>query len=104
MKPLKLNSFYKFICFLLLVILIVSAVGFAADGWQVPPNTPDSGDVGDKTDDTDENKDGQTPSDDDKNTEDENVKKLEFEGSFSYKIFDNVAYINVDCQNYQMGN
>ncbi len=78
MKPLKLNSFYKFICFVLLVILIVSAVGFAADGWQVTPNTPDSGEVGDKTDDADENKDGQTPSEDDNdNTEDENDKSNE---------------------------
>lgn len=66
MKPLKLNSFYKFICFVLLVILIVSAVGFAADGWQIP-NTPDSGEIGNKTDDTDENKDGQVPSEDNNN-------------------------------------
>ena len=58
MKPLKLNSFHKFICFVLIVILTVAAVGFAADGWQTDTNQPDSGDVGQTDDEADENKDG----------------------------------------------
>lgn len=66
MKPLKLNSFHKFVCFVLIVILTISAVGFAVDGWQSDtPKEPDSGDVGENTDKTDENKDGNQNKNDD---------------------------------------
>lgn len=67
MKPLKLNSFHKFVCFVLILILVISVVGLAVDGWQSEqPTVPDSGDVGENTDNTDENKDGNPPT----NTED----------------------------------
>ena len=59
MKPLKLNSFHKLVCFVLIVILVISVVGFAVDGWQGDQSkVPDSGDVSENTDNTDENKDG----------------------------------------------
>ncbi len=58
MKHLKLNGFYKFLSLLLIAILVVSAVGFAASGRESTPTQPDSGDVGNIADETDENKDG----------------------------------------------
>ena len=57
MKPLKLNGFHKFVCFVLVSILVVLLLGFAVNGLQLDnTNLPDnSGDVGDKTDNIDEN-------------------------------------------------
>lgn len=64
MKSFKLNSLQRLVSFILIAVLLLCTVGFAAGGWQSPStNEPDSGDIGDKTDETDENKDGTTPPD-----------------------------------------
>ncbi len=55
MTPQKLTGFHKFVCFVLIAILVIFVLGFAANGWQASDKLPDSGDVGNKTDDTDEN-------------------------------------------------
>ena len=38
MNSFKLNTFQKFACFALVIILVICAVGFAADGWQINLN------------------------------------------------------------------
>lgn len=59
MKSSKTNSLQKLLSFLLIAILIICVIGFAASGWQAEnKNEPDSGNVGDTTDEPDENKDG----------------------------------------------
>ena len=55
MTPQKLTGFHKFVCFVLVAILVIFALGFVSNGWQANGKLPDSGDVGNKTDDTDEN-------------------------------------------------
>ena len=62
MKNLNLKGFYKFISLLLIAILVVSAVGFAASGRESATEKPGSGDGDTLVDNTDENKD-KTPSD-----------------------------------------
>ena len=39
MNSFKLNTFQKFACFALIIILVICAVGFAADGWQIDFNS-----------------------------------------------------------------
>ena len=59
MKSSKTNSLQRLLSFLLIAILLVCVIGFAASGWQAEPSDePDSGKVGDSTDNPDENKDG----------------------------------------------
>ena len=78
MKPLKLNSFHKFVCFVMIVILVISVVGLAVDGWQSEqPKQPDSGDVGENTDNTDENKDGPSSADDKETTDNKDNEATE---------------------------
>ena len=38
MNSFKLNNFQKFACFALIIIMVVCAVGFASDGWQIDLN------------------------------------------------------------------
>ena len=54
LTPQKLTGFHKFVCFVLIAILVILVLGFAVNGWQTDDNLPDSGDVGNRTDDTDE--------------------------------------------------
>lgn len=61
MKSFKMSSLQKLISFVLIAVLLICTVGFAADGWRSPDDEPDSGNVGDTTGEADENKDGQTP-------------------------------------------
>ena len=61
MKPFKLTSAHKIVAFLVVSVLIVSAITLAVDGWSDTPKEPDSSDVGDNTDQADENKDGIKP-------------------------------------------
>ncbi len=61
MKSLKMSSLQKLISFILIAVLLICTVGFAADGWQSPDDEPDSGNVGDTTGEADENTDGTTP-------------------------------------------
>lgn len=77
MKNLKLNGFYKFLSLLLIAILVVSAVGFAASGRESTPTQPDSGDVGNSADETDENKDGNDNNTNSKPDEDNNTTQDE---------------------------
>lgn len=59
MKSLKTNSLQRLLSFLLIAVLLVCVIGFAASGWQAEnKDEPDSGKVGDQTDKTDENTDG----------------------------------------------
>ena len=58
MKSSKLNSLNRLLSFLLIAVLLVCTVGFAAGGLQSVPNEPDSGENGIPTDKTDENTDG----------------------------------------------
>ena len=58
MEQLKLNGFSKFVAFLLIAVIIISVVVFAAKGNEAPQNQPESGKVGTLSDKTDENKDG----------------------------------------------
>ncbi len=63
MKMLKLNSLERLIAFVLITVLLLCVVGFAAGGRQsAPTNEPDSGEVGNNTDNTDENTDGNNQS------------------------------------------
>ena len=55
MTPQKLTGFHKFVCFVLIAILVILVIGFAVNGTKTDDNLPGSGDVGNKTDDTDEN-------------------------------------------------
>ncbi len=65
MKSLKLNGLQRLLSFVLIAVLLICVVGFAAGGWQAPPDEePDSGNVGNATDETDENKDGNNKQDD----------------------------------------
>ena len=66
MQSSKTNGFYKLVSFIVIAVLLLCLVGFAANGWQSPPNDePESGENGDTSDKTDENKDGEdTPSGD----------------------------------------
>jgi hypothetical protein len=76
MKSLKMNSLQRLVAFVLITVLLLCVVGFAAGGWQsAPDDEPDSGDVGNNTGETDENTDGnnentdnQNPTDDPDNT------------------------------------
>lgn len=61
MKSFKMNSLQKLISFILIAVLLICTVGFAADGWQSPDDEPDSGKVDNTTDNTDENTDGNIP-------------------------------------------
>lgn len=56
MTPQKLTGFHKFVCFVLVAIVVILIIGFVANGWQASENIPGSGDVGNSTDDTDDNK------------------------------------------------
>jgi hypothetical protein len=59
MKSFKMNGLNKLVSLILIAVVLICTVGFAAGGWQSDPNDePDSGEVGDNTDKTDENKDG----------------------------------------------
>ncbi len=61
MKSSKTNSLYRLLSFVLIAILLISVVSFAAAGWNKSPEPePDSGDInsGNKNDDADENTDG----------------------------------------------
>ena len=57
MTPQKLTGFHKFVCFVLIAILIILVIGFVANGWEANGNIPGSGDVGNSTDDTDNSND-----------------------------------------------
>ena len=71
MKSSKMNGLHRSVAFILIAILLICVIAFAANGWQSNTNDdPDSGNVGNKTDETDENTDGtndsngnQTPDD-----------------------------------------
>ena len=59
MKSLKTNSLQRLLSFLLIAVLLVCVIGFAASGWQSETkDEPDSGKVDDSIDKTDENTDG----------------------------------------------
>lgn len=61
MKSSKSNGLSRLIAFVMIAVLLICAIGFAANGWQSSPNDePDSGDVGGSADNTDENTDGNT--------------------------------------------
>lgn len=75
---MKSNSFKRLLSFLLIAVLIVCVIGFAASGWQTESkDEPDSGEVGDSTNKTDENTDGEneqtTPPTDSDNKQDVEV-------------------------------
>ncbi len=66
MKSFKMNNLQRLLSFILIAVLLICTVGFAANGWQSEPdNEPDSGNVDNNNDNTDENTDGnndqQTP-------------------------------------------
>ena len=61
MKSSKMNSLHRLLSFILIAILLICTVSFAAKGWQSTNDDPDSGEVGDSNDKTDENIDGSTP-------------------------------------------
>lgn len=58
MKSSNTGSINKFLSFLLIAILLIFVVGFAANGWQETLGKPENGENGDTTDNTDENIDG----------------------------------------------
>ena len=63
MKTTKKGAFNKFASFLLIAVLLICIVGFAASGWQSTQEIePDSGENGDLADKTDENTDGNNSS------------------------------------------
>lgn len=55
MTPQKLTGFHKFVCFVIVAIIVILVIGFVANGWKADENIPGSGDVGNSTNDTDEN-------------------------------------------------
>lgn len=57
MKNLKLKGFYKFLSLLLIAILVVSAVGFAASGRETTPTQPGSSNAVDTNGEADKNTD-----------------------------------------------
>ncbi len=57
MKPLKLTGFHKFVCFVVIAVLVILIIGFAVNGRQANDTLPDSGNVGNSTNDTEQNKD-----------------------------------------------
>lgn len=62
MNSFKLSSFQKFICLILIVVLVVFAVGFAAEGWQPPAeDIPNDGDENNNSNNNEENNDQQIP-------------------------------------------
>ncbi len=69
MNSFKLNNFQKFACFVLIIILVICTVGFAADGWQLnldifnnDDNTPEANDGNNnQTDDPDEDNNASNP-------------------------------------------
>lgn len=61
MKSFKMNSLQRLVSFILIAVLLICTVGFAANGWQSTNDDPDSGEVGNSTDKTDENTDGISP-------------------------------------------
>ncbi len=86
MKSSKDSSLHRSLSFVLIAILLIFVVGFAANAWNGDLKEPENGDVGDNTDDTDENTDGtdnpsgdvtppdnqnpeQTPNEDDENNQ-----------------------------------
>ncbi len=74
MKPFKMSSLSRLVSFVLIAVLLLCVVGFAAGGQQSTPNDePDSGDVGDNNDETDENKDGVNDNNEDNNEDSPNV-------------------------------
>ena len=81
MKSFKMNGFNKLLVFLMIVIILICLVGFAANGWQSPnENKSDSGDVGENTDQTDGNKDDEgnkTPTDENQSGENREEEIIE---------------------------
>ena len=86
MTPQKLTGFHKFVCFVLIAILIILVIGFVANGWDANGNIPGSGDVGNSTDDTDNSNDNNgtnnndtqnTPPAEDKESSDNNPQDAE---------------------------
>jgi len=61
MKSFKMSSLQKLVSFVLIAVLLICTVGFAADGWRSPNDEPDSGNVDDTTGEADENTDGDNP-------------------------------------------
>ena len=57
MKPLKLTGFHKFVCLVIIAVLVILILGFAVSGRQSSDTLPDSGNVGNSTNDTEQNKD-----------------------------------------------
>ncbi len=72
MKSSKDSSLHKSISFVLIAILLVFVVGFAANGWNVDLKEPENGENGDQTDKTDENTDGTDKPNGDINNENNN--------------------------------
>ena len=75
MKNLKLKGFYKFLSLLLIAILVVSAVGFAASGRETTPTQPGSSNAVDTNGEADKNTDKNASNDttqDNISTPDEN--------------------------------
>ena len=73
MQTTKTNGFYKLVSFILIAVLLLCLVGFAASGWQSKPdNEPDSGENGATTDKTDENKDGSDNLNNNENSDNKN--------------------------------
>ena len=68
MTPQKLTGFHKFVCFVLIAILVILVIGFVANGWEANGNVPGSGDVGNSTDDTD-NSNGNNGTNDNNDTQ-----------------------------------
>lgn len=65
MKSLKKGAFNKLASFLLIAVLLICIVGFAASGWQSTQEIePDSSENGDTADNTDENTDGNSSGED----------------------------------------
>ena len=80
MKSLKMNSLQRLLSFLLIAVLLVCVIGFAASGWQAETkDEPDSGKVGDSTDKTDENTDGDNSQTDSSNNSDNQQDSTENE-------------------------
>ena len=74
MNSFKLNNFQKFACFALIIIMVVCAVGFASDGWQLDLNQINKPST-DNKDNLPQNKEESTDANKDNDNKQDNIEE-----------------------------
>ena len=104
MKSFKMNSLQRLLSFLLLAVLLVLIIGFAASGWQAESNNePDSGNVGNITDETDENTDGTDTPTNSPSTPDDKEPETEITTPKYYNKYTGLEVSEQAFQTYPIG-